>query len=378
MDKARALIVQFGTSRFLQAHVDLFAWQAREAGQSVPAIAIVQVSDDRTRAQRLPAFADPAGFPVIIRGMEQGQVIDDRIIVRSVFAGLSARRDWRALRDMFTGPATHVISNTGDTGYRIPDEDRRVGRDNAPPESFCGILAALLRLRWEAGKPGITIMPCELVSGNGAALRQIMASLVADRGCPREFGSWLDTECLWVDTLVDRIVSEPLEPAGAVAEPYALWAIRHQPGLVLPFTHPAIVLTDDLEPYERLKLHILNLGHSWLAQQWRDRGAPDGMTVGDALLNQELASGLRSVYETEVIPGFATRGLVAEATHYVCTTLDRFMNPFLHHRLADIAQHHETKIEKRIGAFVRWVDESGLAPTLPTLRALARQTGTSA
>ena len=39
---------------------------------------------------------------------------------------------------------------------------------------------------------------------------------------------------------LDRIVSEPIEPVGAVAEPYALWAIEAQPGLVAPTAHPAI------------------------------------------------------------------------------------------------------------------------------------------
>ena len=48
------MILQFGTSRFLQAHVDLFAWEAAVAGQRVPQIAIVQVSGDAERARRLP------------------------------------------------------------------------------------------------------------------------------------------------------------------------------------------------------------------------------------------------------------------------------------------------------------------------------------
>lgn len=59
-----------GPSRFLQAHIDLLTSQAPESGQFVPDIAIVQVSDDPGPAQRLPAFADPAGFPVLIRGLD--------------------------------------------------------------------------------------------------------------------------------------------------------------------------------------------------------------------------------------------------------------------------------------------------------------------
>ena len=103
------MILQFGTSRFLQAHVDLFAWQAREAGQQVPEIRIVQVSGDRERARRLPAFADPQGFPVRIRGLENGQPIDRTTMVRSVVDGLSASGDWQRLTKLFVrrGDARH-------------------------------------------------------------------------------------------------------------------------------------------------------------------------------------------------------------------------------------------------------------------------------
>ena len=58
-----AVILQFGTSRFLQAHVDLFAEEARAAGQTVLPIVIVQTTRDPERAKRLAGFADPAGFP---------------------------------------------------------------------------------------------------------------------------------------------------------------------------------------------------------------------------------------------------------------------------------------------------------------------------
>lgn len=367
------MILQFGTSRFLQAHADLFAWQARESGQAVPDITIVQASGDPERARRLPAFANPSGFPVIIRGVEDGRVRDERIMVRSVVAGLAARHDWQALCDLFVGPVTHVISNTGDSGFDVAASDRRPPDAGIPPESFCGMLAALLWLRWAGGRPGITVLPCELRSGNGSALRHIVLDLVNDRGGEPDFLAWLVSECLWVDTLVDRIVSEAIEPAGAIAEPYALWAIQDQPGLVLPFTHPSIVLTDDLEPFERLKLHILNLGHTWLAQGWRSRGCPTGMTVRDAIIDPHLGTSLRSVYETEVIPGFAAQGMAADAERYVSTTLERFENPFLDHRLEDIFQHHDTKVERRVGGFIRWIDGTGVDTALPQLRAFSRR-----
>ena len=78
-------------------------------------------------------------------------------------------------------------------------------------------------------------------------------------------------------------MSEPLEPLGAVAEPYALWAIEDQPGLEVPCRHGYVVVTNDLKRYERLKLFILNVGHTWLAKIWAPaRGHPgDDSARGD-------------------------------------------------------------------------------------------------
>ena len=69
-------------------------------------------------------------------------------------------------------------------------------------------------------------------------------------------------------SLIGRIVSQPV---GAVAKPYALWA---QPGLESPCRHPDIVVTDQFVDYEKLKLFILDRGHSAQVEDWRTAGQP--------------------------------------------------------------------------------------------------------
>ncbi|MDE1916854.1 MAG: mannitol dehydrogenase family protein [Sphingomonadales bacterium] len=365
------MILQFGTSRFLQAHVDLFAWEARCSGQSVGDIVIVQVSKDAERARRLDAFSDPAGFPVIVRGLDAGLPVERSIQVRSVTRGLAAARDWDELRRLFIEDAGYVVSNTGDNGFAISDADRLKAQDDVAPSGYCAMLVSLLHQRWRAGRPGVTCLPCELLASNGTVLRGIVVGLAREQGLEPAFLRWLETQCLWVNTLVDRIVSEPLAPAGAVAEPYALWAVEDQPGLRLPFTHPALVLTGDLAPYERLKLHILNLGHSWLAEAWHVAGAAPMATVREAMETPEILAGLQDLYAQEVVAGFAAHGLEDAARAYVATTLERFANPFLDHRLGDIFSNHAAKIDKRIARFIVWVDASGNRLAMPRLRALA-------
>lgn len=341
-------IVQFGTSRFLQAHADLFVSEALETGEALGKITVVQTTGAAERAGRLKALA--GGFPVIVRGIDNGVQIDRTIQVTSVGRALSTGNDWDKVRWVVVEEAEILISNTGDTGYDVGENDL----DSAIPTSFPGKLLLLLDARFRANGRPLTVLPCELVARNGDTLKKVILGLQAERIADPQFADWLSTQVVWANTLVDRIVSEPLEPAGAVAEPYALWAIENQPGLTLPCRHASVLLVDDLTPYEKLKLHILNLGHTVLADLWLKAGRPQDETVKSILKDVDILSHLMRIYESEVIPGFAAKGLETEAKNYVSLTLDRFRNPFLEHRIRDIANHHAEKIVRRIADFQAW------------------------
>lgn len=371
-----ARVFQFGTSRFLQAHAALFLHEAREAGQQVPSITVVQTSGSDTRNDRVVAFNRPEGYPVIIRGIIGKQVIDRTVQVRSVETGLSCASDWEAIAQLFVEHAEFVISNTGDTGYELSPDDRWFAK-NRVPISFPAKLAALLFQRWECTGRAMVVLPCELLTGNGKVLKAAVAESARRYRMPPAFLKWLDVEVAFADTLVDRIVSEALPPIGAVAEPYALWAIRKTPGVRLPCIHPDIVLTDDLEPFERLKLHILNLGHTFLAEIWVTERRADDETVRVILADPAIRQKLETLFAVEVVPGFARYGMETEAKDYATTTLDRFLNPYLNHQIADIAQHHVQKIERRVAVFLDWVEKNGGPYDAPTLKEIvARHAGT--
>lgn len=343
-------IVQFGTSRFLQAHADLFVSEALEKGDAIGKITVVQTTGSTERAGRLKALAAPAGFPVIVRGLVEGVEVDRTQQVTSVARALSTSADWDEVKRIVATEAEVLISNTGDTGYVIGPDDFATNI----PASFPGKLLILLRERYRAGGKALTVLPCELVARNGDTLKAVMLDLQSVRIGDAAFGGWLENQVIWGNTLVDRIVSEPLQPAGAVAEPYALWAIEAQPGLTLPCRHPSILLVDDLSPYEKLKLHILNLGHTVLADLWLKTGRPEDETVKAMLKEPDILAALMGIYETEVIPGFAAKNLGSEAISYVAQTLDRFRNPFLDHRIRDIANHHAEKTTRRLADFRAW------------------------
>lgn len=356
-------ILQFGTSRFLQAHADLFFAEAE-----VPvAVTVVQSSGDAARAGRLGALAAPGGYPVRIRGIEAGAVIDAERRVTSVKRTLSTAADWPELCRLVATEVTAILSNTGDRGYLPQPADTGAVFDQAM--SYPAKLYHLLAHRHAAGAAPLAIYPMELVPENGRVLRARVLEIAAAQGAAPALVDWLSA-CVWVNSLVDRIVSAPIEPAGAVAEPYALWAIEAGPGVTLPCRHPAVQLVPDLEEIERLKLHILNLGHTALADLWAAEGSDPDRFVRQMMTGPARAA-LDAIYAEEVLPGFAARGYGPQAQAYLATTLERFENPFLDHRVADIAQNHAQKVARRITAFIDWVGPDG--PALPRLHAIVER-----
>lgn len=363
-------ILQFGTSRFLQAHADLFVSEALACGGALGPITVVQTTDNTHSAARVAAFRRADGFPVRIRGWQDGAAVDREQRVDSVTQALQSNRDWPQIRAQVAGPVQLILSNTGDSGYMLaPDDHAGLLDGSAVPRSFPAKLLVLLHGRFASGAAPISLFPCELVSNNGAVLRELVLGLARSWALDGAFIDYLQNRCIWVNSLVDRIVSEPIEPIGAVTEPYALWAIEAQPGMALPCRHPQIIVTDKLEPYARRKLFLLNLGHSFLAEQWLLAGSPADVTVCQAMATPTLHARLMATWEEEVLPLFDALGEADSSRAYLGQVCDRFNNPFLAHRLSDIAQHHALKKQRRFAPVLALAVELGLGLAQARLRA---------
>ena len=364
-------IIQFGTSRFLQAHADLFISEAKDAGQNVGPITIVQSSGDACRTARLNALAQP--FPVRVEGLLGGKTVQQTLTVNSVARCLSTANQWEEVTRVFTHEAQIVLSNTGDSGYEPQACDNAQFFDQAM--SYPAKLLLLLRARFDHNASPIQIMPMELIVDNGKVLKERVKALAVNDS--DEFQSYLEVGVTWVNSLVDRIVSQPLEPAGAVAEPYALWAIEEQDGLIAPCAHPSVKIVPSLKEIEALKLFVLNLGHSFFAERWLASNGSDDVLVRHLMNDENELKALNDVLDEEVRPAFVKAGLEAEFDEYVKTTFERFANPFLDHRIADIAQNHAQKVERRIGAMLAFAKEQGDTKAKPVLSEIVVKYGGS-
>jgi tagaturonate reductase len=339
-------ILQFGSGRFLRAFADLFIHQANQQGQAVGRVVIVQ-STGVGRADHLNKQA--GRYHVVVRGLENGAVVDRVEPVASVSRALSAASEWDAVRQLGRSPDLRVIlSNTTESGYDLHPDDRV---SDAPPRSFPAKLLAVLAERHRVSLPGLTVIPCELREHNAELLKGIVLQLARDWNLPGDLTHWIEHECAWLNTLVDRIVTgtpkeHPLLAADAmltVCEPYALWAIQQPAGGEPFFRHTHVVWTPDVQPYFLRKVRILNGAHTALLIKAMPRGFA---TVREAVTDPELGPWLERLLFEEVVP--VLEGCVDDASGFARQTLERFRNPFVEHKLADIAAHHAKKVAVRL------------------------------
>jgi len=340
-------VLQFGAGRFLRSFVDRFIQQANDSGQGVGRIVVVQRGAD-SRAESLQSQEE--GFTVLVRGFENGELIERPEKVNSISRSLVAADDWReVLRVASTTELKYIVSNATEAGYKIEPADRLTSH---PPASLPGKLTQVLWVRFNHKLRGVTLLPCELIERNADKLLALVLEQASVWTLPAEFSEWIKGEFVWLNNLVDCIVTGP--PADhplakkdsllTCAEPYALWAIEKPANRdPLVFTHPAIQLVDDLSVCYLRKVRILNGLHSAMVAKYLHKGL---ITVQDVLRDAKATRWLRDLLYEEIVPAIAYR--VPGVAAFADDTFDRLRNPYQHHKLADIALNHADKVRVRL------------------------------
>lgn len=340
-------ILQFGAGRFLRAFVDRFVQHANDAGQNIGRVVIVQ----STAGQRADLLnAQPDGYNVLVRGYAEGKLVDRVEPVRSVKRALLADRQWPEILTIAGSPdLKYIVTNATEAGYALVDEDLP---ESAPPKSMPAKLTRVLWQRFQEHAEPVTLLPCELIEGNAHRLHDIVCALAKKWWLPDAFIGWMTADCQWLDNLVDCIVTpgptdHPLSATDRLlisAEPYSLWAIQRPTGSAARiFEHPSIQVVDDLMPFYLRKVRILNGLHTAMAAKFRPAGFE---TVLQVLSDASAEKWLKTLCYEEIVPTIA--GRAAEADRFAEETFDRLRNPFLAHKLADIAANHEAKVKVRL------------------------------
>src|SRR5207253_524814 len=108
-------ILQFGAGRFLRAFVDRFVYQANEAGQNVGRIVVVQRSADE-RSDLLNK--SPDGYRVLVRGYQDGELVQRYERVQSISRVLLADKQWADVLAFAKSPhLRYIVSNATESSY---------------------------------------------------------------------------------------------------------------------------------------------------------------------------------------------------------------------------------------------------------------------
>ncbi len=338
-------ILQLGAGRFLRAFVDRFVHQANVAGQNVGKVVVVQT----TAGTRAEALGNPPRFSVLVRGYLDGTLIDRVDPVDSVSRALLAQKDWATVLELARSPVLrYLITNSTEAGFSLASDDPLA---NQPAQSMPAKVTQILWQRFQAKQPGLIILPCELIDRNGSKLLELVVTQAETWNLPREFETWLRGDCHWLNNLVDCIVTpppadHPLLPSQSAlvqAEPFTLWAIERDRNMPTLFEHPAIQIVEDLSPVYLRKVRILNGLHTAMAAKF----LPDGFKlVKEVMEDKSAVRWVRGLLWEEIVPSFAYR--VSGVADFAEATLDRLRNPFLEHKLADIALNHAAKVKVRL------------------------------
>ena len=374
-------VLQFGTGVLLRGLPDYFIDKANKQGVFNGRIVVVK----STASGGTDAFASQDGlFTLCVKGIENSKKTEETIINASISRVLSAAGEWREILKCAHNPEMQlVISNTTEVGIVLTQDDI----SQSPPASFPGKLLAFLYERYKAFngsvESGMVIVPTELITGNGAKLREIVLELAEQNKLEKPFIQWLASANHFCNSLVDRIVPGKLPAAEQssaeeklgykddlmiMAEPFRLWAIESGSDKVkevLSFSQvdKGVVITADIEKFKELKLRLLNGTHTFSSGLAVLAGFT---TVKEAMANEHMSAYVRRLMMLEIAT--AIDGDIIsynEACAFANTVIDRFRNPFIDHQWLAITMNFTSKMRLRnIPLLLRHYQKSNQAPLL--------------
>ncbi|MFC5651848.1 tagaturonate reductase [Paenibacillus solisilvae] len=356
-------ILQIGEGNFIRGFFDWMISECRKQGLFDGSIAVTQPRPSgKTKIEELRE--QDGLFSLIIRGLVKGEPVENKEIINVFGKVIDPYTEWDAFLSLAENESLQfVVSNTTEAGLVYREESYVEGQ---PLLSFPGKITMLLYRRYlafnGASDRGLIFLPCELIERNGDVLRDCVLRYAGDWELPDEFKSWVMSHNRFLNSLVDRIVTgHPGEvQAGAwfeewgygdklvsTAEPYHLWAIEGEPELdnLLPLRKAGLNVhwVEDLKPYQLRKVRILNGAHTLMTTIGI---LSDLEHVRELMEHDELGTFIRDAIEEEIIPALPLP--LDEMKIYADSVIERYLNPYIVHRLSDIAMNSISKFRVRL------------------------------
>jgi mannitol 2-dehydrogenase len=363
-------VVHFGVGSFHRAHQAMYLDRLMNQGQALDwgICGAGLMPADRKMKEVLEA---QDGLYTLVLKHSDG-TYEPRVI-GSIVAYLFAPDDPEAVIEKMAAPSIRIVSLTiTEGGYNISDvtgefdaANPDVVRDLAPgavPRTTFGLITEALRRRRERGLVPFTVMSCDNLQGNGDLARRAFTTFarLRDPG----LGGWVEREVRFPNSMVDRIT--PVTTGADRAEVTARFGIQDQwPVVCEPFTQwvlqdaftagrppyeqAGVQVVDDVEPYELMKLRLLNASHQAMCYF--------GYLCGYRLVHQAAQDPLFRAFllgymDTEATPTLPPVPGV-DLGGYKHTLIERFSNPEVRDTIARLCAESSDRIPKWLLPVIR-------------------------
>ncbi|NTH80539.1 mannitol dehydrogenase family protein [Agrobacterium rhizogenes] len=288
-------------------------------------------------------------------------------VVGSIVEALAANDDGEAVLGRLADPAIQIVTLTvsekaygidpisGGLDYAHP----AIAEDLKSPTRPTGVIGYLtegLARRKAAGLPPFTVLCCDNLPSNGRIVRRLVIEMAATRD--PALAEWISETVSFPCSMVDRIVPAATAETRAraekllgvedrlsiEAETFSQWVIEDDfVGDRPTWDAGGALFVENVEPYEKMKLRLLNGSHSliaYLGQLQKLEFVRDVMAVPEnvVLVRRHMQAAVRTL---DPVPGI-------DLTHYMDQLVERFANPAIAHRTQQIAMDGSQKLPQRL------------------------------
>lgn len=355
-------ILHLGMGAFHRAHQAVFTQAALHHRSGPWGIVAVNL---RSAEPVRELVAQDHLFSVVTRGPEGDRA---EVVGVTVEAIAAAEQPARVL-DRLADPAIRIVTLTVTekaygldpaTGGLDPDHPAVAAdlADPTHPTGAIGFIVEGLARRRAAGVAPFAVLSCDNLPANGRVLARLVTQMAARRDAG--LAAWIAATVAFPSSMVDRIVPAATDETRARAaaligaedvlavetEPFLQWVIEDR----FPTGRPdwdavGAVMVADVEPYEKMKLRLLNGTHTLIAHL----GILHGLEhVRDVMARPGLAQAARAHMAAAARTLDAVPGIDLDA--YQDQLIARFANPAIAHRTLQIAMDSTQKLPQRIFA----------------------------
>jgi mannitol 2-dehydrogenase len=362
--------VHFGVGGFHRAHQAMYHDHLMNSGLALDwgICGVGVMPADRNMQQALDA---QDGLYTLVVARSDGTYAPR--IIGSIVKYLFAPDDPEAVIEKMAAESTRIVSLTiTEGGYNISDVTGEFDETNpdvihdlerrAVPRTTFGLITEALGRRRRAGVAPFTVMSCDNLQGNGQLCQRVFTTFARLRD--RELGDWVEREVSFPNSMVDRItpVTTDADRAGVrerfgiddrwpvVCEPFTQWVIEDaftagRP----PYEAAGVQLVSQVEPYELMKLRLLNGSHQAMCYFAYLCGY---RLVHEAAQDPLFRAFLLGYMDQEATPTLAPVPGV-DLHLYQRTLIERFSNPHIRDTIARLCAQSSDRIPKWLLPVVR-------------------------